>query len=181
MSLLHSKPAVDGLRAENNMRRKQAPSVPSGRPVPTICKNLTESSSSAVISFKSFVQDILPTCDDPHWRPQSKRMDEQIWKHINFVGYFDRLPQDTQRLLEQVGAWEEYGANGWDPGSRETIGKFIFQKNVARHKTMAHSHRSEYYTTPVLEDFVYQFYQDDYEHPIMKFKKPYNKNNRTTN
>ena len=30
-----------------------------------------------------------------------------------FVGHMENAVQDSQRLLEQLGVWEEYGATGW--------------------------------------------------------------------
>lgn len=166
MNALHSMAALAG--TQSGMRIPSdldAPAVPIGVKLPESCSNLTTSPDS-IISFETFVYEFLDTCNDPHWRPLSQRMDELVWKHINFVGSFDRLEQDARRMLEQIGAWEGFGATGWPGGS-------IFANNSARHKTMASGHLSDYYT-PEVERVVYRLYQSDYEHPIMNFPKPAN-------
>jgi hypothetical protein len=148
--------------ASQGMSVGKARSVPAGSEPPSYCANLT--SPAATLDFETFVQQFLTRCNDPHWMPQSHRMDESLWKHVNFVGHFDRLAEDTKRLLESIGAWGKYGASGWPHGG------FIFAENSARHKTAAHEKLEKYYT-PRLEQIVYDFYKDDYENPTLNISK----------
>ncbi|XRB17917.1 fucosyltransferase [Pseudoscourfieldia marina] len=63
-----------------------------------------------------------------HWKSQCEYVHkcDAILPFINFIGDFDNLANDTRRLLERVGAWEEYGRTGWgDDG-----GKCIFCRGV---------------------------------------------------
>ena len=63
-----------------------------------------------------------------HWKSQCEYVHkcDAILPFINFIGDFDNLSNDTRRLLERVGAWEEYGRTGWgDDG-----GKCIFCRGV---------------------------------------------------
>jgi hypothetical protein len=165
MNALHSHAALMGMQA--GMRYSPtAPAVPWGTELPRPCSNLTFPENT--ITFETFVKEFIAICQDPHWLPQAKRIDKVVWKHINFVGSFDRVEQDTRRMLERIGAWEEFGATDW-PG----VGGSIFSKNSARHKTSARDHLGEFYT-PELEQVVYRHYQIDYEHPHMNLTKPSN-------
>jgi hypothetical protein len=161
MNLLHSQASLHATQIASRMN--PAPAVPYGANLPEHCANLT--SSDSIITFETFIQDFLPKCDDPHWRPQAERMDEEVWKHINFVGHFDRLEDDARKMMERIGAWEEFGVSGWQEGGP------VFARNAARHKTSAHDRLGEYYT-PQLERMVYQFYKADYEHATLSLRRP---------
>lgn len=110
--------------------------------------------------------DLMGVCDDAHWAPQAHRMEDKFWKHIDFVGHFESIEQDTKKFLVQIGAWEEFGATGYGP--RKDLA--IFQKDFARHATDSGSHLNQY-ITPDVERRLDEFYRDDYAHPILNITK----------
>ncbi|CAJ1959390.1 unnamed protein product [Cylindrotheca closterium] len=120
-------------------------------------------------SFEEFVGIVSSSCKhDPHWAPQIQRIDAPFWQHINFVGKFDTLQSDTKKLLNRVGAWEDFGESGWGPNSNETI----FSKAThARHETGASGHLEEYYNSSWVRKTALQFYGKDYACPWFKFRK----------
>ena len=68
--------------------------------------------NNSLITFTDFVTTLYPVCPDPHWAPQANRLaDDKYWPNINFVGHFDRLEQDTRRLLGQPGESFHEGIN----------------------------------------------------------------------
>ena len=106
-------------------------------------------------------------CQNEHWAPQRKRMEEKYWPHINFVGYMDSIARDSRKLLENIGAWEEYGATGWGDDGKKAI--FHSQPGSAgrKHATSARNRLRQYYT-PDLELEVEEFYKEDYTNPYTK-------------
>ena len=32
---------------------------------------------------------------------------------MNYIGYHETIAEDAKELLEKIGAWDDYGANGW--------------------------------------------------------------------
>jgi hypothetical protein len=133
--------------------------------IPAFCNSLGEWDSpvnATVFPFEKFVQEFMGDCDDPHWRPQAKRLPFKIWQYINFVGYFGTMEQDTQTLLKQLGAWEKYGATDWGAGGS------VFSTNTALHKTSAGDQVNTYYT-PRIEEMVMKHYAVDYSHPFLNF------------
>jgi Sulfotransferase family len=149
-----------------------------------------------LLSFEMFVKNVIPNCDDPHWRPQAKRIPASIWPYITFVGKFDTMEQDAQRLFQQIKlvevkeqqqengggngesgkvttatttttAWEKYGASGWNTTATDS-GSSLFASNGAQHQTSARNKVQKYYTQE-LETLVRQHYQDDWKHPWMNF------------
>ena len=76
--------------------------------------------TEAPISFEMFVN-ITQDCDHPYWRPQSRRMEPKYFKFINYVGRFETIEKDAKALLQKIGAWDEYGANGWGMDGIESI------------------------------------------------------------
>jgi hypothetical protein len=132
---------------------------------PKLCQTLRQQPdvlvTDEVFPFESFLKQIVPTCKDPHWMPQKERMDEMFWPYINFVGNLLTVEADTRRLLEHIGAWDRFGAHGWDGGS-------IFASNTNSHVTTARDKMQKYYT-PELEAFVENFFRMDYNHPMFNF------------
>jgi hypothetical protein len=119
-------------------------------------------------TLSGFLNLVQTPCHDAHWKPQQERMEAKYWPYINYVGHFDRLQEDSERLLRHVGAWEDYGKSGWGAdGSLE-----IFQKasNSQEHVTHAKSKASEHFT-PELERRVEDFYSVDYKNPLFKLTK----------
>ena len=114
-------------------------------------------------SFQCFVEDIIPNCDDPHWRSSIQRIDEIFWPRMTFIGHFETLVDDTRRLLQQLGggtesAWDKYGKSGWGKYGNESI----FTSNSVTHATSAKQKLQKYYT-PEVENMVKERYHADYE------------------
>ena len=114
-------------------------------------------------TFEIFVNQFMPFCNDPHWRPQSQRLSDWVWPYMNFIGYFGTIEEDATRLLKKLHAWENYGAWGW--GSENAS---IFSSNNAHHRTSASQLIPTYYT-PELKHKVRRFYVRDYNHPFLNF------------
>lgn len=53
--------------------------------------------------------DLVKRCHNPHWAPQSQRMEPKYWRYIDFVGHVESIEEDSKRLLQKVRAWEDYG------------------------------------------------------------------------
>jgi hypothetical protein len=117
-------------------------------------------------SFKLFMELISDGCSDPHWTPQFNRIDEPFWQNINFVGRFETLYQDARRLLEEIDAWEEFGASGWGQYGNQSM--FTVD---ARHKTNSKSKQSRYYNESGVEKMVADYYAKDYGHPLFNFTR----------
>ena len=128
--------------------------------------------NAPILPLDVFLQHIVPSCPDPHWEAQSTRMAPKYWSRINFVGRFEPVYEDTKRLLEKVGAWEQYGASGWTTADGQD-GAMFDPSQKAKHGTKAQdkSSKEEYFTPEVLQMIV-QHYGEDYEHPVLKFAKP---------
>jgi Sulfotransferase family len=81
-------------------RKRLAPGIPPGFELPPYCENLkkknqveegeeiirksdngntttTATTKGRIIPFDVFVLEFLPVCDDPHWRPQSQRLNRR--------------------------------------------------------------------------------------------------------
>jgi hypothetical protein len=103
---------------------------------------------------------LTETCHNAHWNPQYDRMEPKYWPHINFIGNFNRLQDDAERLLRKVGAWEKYGANGWGSDGNLPVFARSVEPNV--HSTGAKNKAAQWYT-PELEKRVEESYVKDYE------------------
>ena len=98
---------------------------------PNICgvsaKKRVPSVTGDDCSFQCFLNDITKHCDDPHWRPQKRRIDKIFWENIDFVGHMETMSLDAETLLKKlrstktnsVDAWERYGNNGWGKDRNE--------------------------------------------------------------
>jgi hypothetical protein len=98
---------------------------------------------------------------------------ETDWRHINFVGNMENLYDDTKRLLEKVGAWEEYGSNGWGKNSDSAL----FYKprpteGVARESNTAAREKVKRFYTPRLLKKVLEYVKVDYENPVLNLTLP---------
>lgn len=70
------------------------------------------------ISFPEFVTLVESGFRDVHWNPQCHLIDCPKWlPAMDFIGSFEEVATDTERLLRKIGAWEEFGATGWGNGS----------------------------------------------------------------
>jgi hypothetical protein len=97
-----------------------------------------------------------------HWNLQSERMEPKYWTYVNFVGNLETAAPDARRLLEQLGAWQDFGASGWGKDGQQAI----FAEVQDIHQTDAASKMSNYYTAD-LEAYVEQMYAADYNHSRM--------------
>jgi Sulfotransferase family len=114
-----------------------------------------------IVSFDDFLGLVVPNCRDKHWEPQHQRVDAKYWSLINFVGHMESMAADAQRLLERVGAWDDYGSHGWPPK-----GQSIFQGTAVKHATDSSSRLRSYFT-PLLETLVDRMVLPDYENPVL--------------
>jgi hypothetical protein len=117
---------------------------------------------SEVQHFSDFVKFSITTCkDNPHWLPQTERIDRKFLKQIQVIGHIETAELDAKRLLRRIGAWKEFGKTHW--GGE---GKIFHSKNTVPHATSANaldswSRLSRYYT-PALEALVENIYKEDY-------------------
>ena len=121
--------------------------------------------------FEVFVTSFMRQCKDMHWEPQSLRMQKENWKWINFVGHFENNQDDTRRLLERIGAYEEFGSSGWGESHNKSLS--IFEKNLALHRTGSGNKMNDHYSLK-LESLVLQYYRLDYSSELFNFTKPVN-------
>jgi hypothetical protein len=77
-------------------------------------------SQNEPISFALFAE-IVQDCDHSYWRPQSRRMEPKYYKFINFIGHCESIRRDAKQLLQNIGAWEKYGRDGWGSNGKESI------------------------------------------------------------
>jgi hypothetical protein len=121
----------------------------------------------AIKSLSSFF-DLIQTCEDGHWKPQSRRMEAKYWPYINFVGRMETLADDTQTLLRSVGAWDKFGKSGW--GKHGDGDDSVFETKAGGsgriHATNARDRLRVHYT-PELERKVELYYAADYNNPVM--------------
>lgn len=113
--------------------------------------------------------ELIKTCENPHWMPQSSRMEEKFWPYINFVGNLEHLGEDGERLLRRIGAWETYGASGWGPTGKDSV--FQSQEGGAgrSHATGARQKLRQHISNE-LEAELDSFYRKDYSSPYLGFE-----------
>jgi Sulfotransferase family len=133
-------------------------------------------------SFLGFLQVVQESCCcDPHWSPQSTRIDPPVFrKYINFVGHFEDIQNETKRLLDHLDAkllqgearpkkslWEQFGTDGWGPNGNAPI---FSEGTKAKHETSAITKLREYYNS-TSERLLEDIYQDDYHDTLLDFKQ----------
>jgi Sulfotransferase family len=131
-----------------------------------------EVASSSFLAFLKLIQ--TRCCCDPHWGKQSSRIDTDFRPFINFVGHFERLQEDTKRLLDEVGdrlggdrdLWKEFGTSGWGSQGKDAI---FAQSTQAKHQTSAITKLQHYYNRSV-ENLVDAIYKYDYNDPLLNFE-----------
>ena len=119
--------------------------------------------------------DLIHTCKDSYWEPQHLRMESKYWPHINFIGHYESIQDDSRRLLERIGAWETHGASGW--GSNGDLS--IFQKDEEETNNGELSNPLDDIgketiaecLPPTLERRVEEYYAEDYSNPLFQFSK----------
>ena len=113
-------------------------------------------------SFQDFFE-LTKACHNQHWDPMAARLDPKFLSLIDFIGTMDQLQEDSKRLLQQIGAWAEFGSSGWGTDGTEPI----FQsKSSVKHATsnsaaQAWKRLNKYYT-PELERAVEERFSQDY-------------------
>ena len=139
-------------------------------------------------TFEGFVN-LTRKCHDDHWRAQSQRMTggnsddgrqnlkrknaaiavhSPLWDTLDFVGHMETVAEDAKRLLQRIGAWDDFGQSGWDNGRAD---RSIFQsQDSVGHKTGA-AHRLARYYTPLLEAEIDRRYANDYQVPILGLER----------
>ncbi|KAL3917303.1 MAG: hypothetical protein SGARI_007748 [Bacillariaceae sp.] len=138
--------------------------------------NFTTCGEQASESFLGFLQVVKnQCCCDPHWAPQSKRIDTAFRPFINFVGHFDEIQDETRRLLVETSVrlgrddkeelWQRFGASGWGANRTDAI---FAESTHAKHQTSAISKLQEYYNSTV-EAMVDEIYGNDYRDPLLNF------------
>ena len=121
-------------------------------------------------TFEEFYN-LTHTCNNEHWEVQSQRLPTNIWDTINFVGNMDHLEHDARRLLQQVGAWEEYGSSGWGKYGKQAIFASEGSSGSAQeHATRAEKRMRQYYT-PEIERGIEQRYREDYQNPLFRLTR----------
>jgi hypothetical protein len=137
----------------------------------------TNFGKQALVSFDDFVQKVMPICSDPHWRSQKQRMGPLYWDHINFVGHMENIANDTERLLTQLGMWEQYGASGWGSNPRndgENTSVFAGLSTV-KHATGSGSRLDQYLKTIDLKATLLQLTREDYDFGSLDLASPGNR------
>lgn len=114
--------------------------------------------------------ELIQLCENPHWMPQSSRMEEKFWPFINFVGNMGNLSEDAQRLLTRIGAWDAFGDSGWGPNGTDSIFQSLEGGTGRAHATGARQKLKRY--IPIdLEAELDSFYRKDYASPYLGFEK----------
>eukprot|EP00977_Amphora_coffeiformis_P018225 scaffold6318_cov155-Amphora_coffeaeformis.AAC.1 len=94
-------------------------------------------------------------------------MERKYWPHVTSILHLNDAAGDARRLLEQVGAWDEFGASGWGSDGKASI----FGTSVTtRHMTNASELVGFYYDTPALVKQVEFLFAKDYKHKLLGFK-----------
>ncbi|GFH47128.1 hypothetical protein CTEN210_03603 [Chaetoceros tenuissimus] len=124
--------------------------------------------------FHYFLHRTIDCCNNEHWAPQRRFIDEKWWSMMNFVGHMDTVTEDAHTLLSSVKhqvngttLWEYVGSNGWGPEGKSGF----MVKDEAKHATNAHDHLREYYT-PCLEMFVEKHWATEWQSEYFHFE-PY--------
>jgi hypothetical protein len=130
------------------------------------CKSWKEDCFDQVQTFSGFF-DLTRTCKDPHWRPQSRRMEEKYVPLLNFIGHMETVEEDAQKLLTRLDVWSKYGESGWGKKGNESI----FQTTSSVHHATSHGAADSWarlaqHYTPELEKAVEQMFDDDYNVPV---------------
>ncbi|GAX13362.1 carbohydrate 4-sulfotransferase 8 [Fistulifera solaris] len=110
---------------------------------------------------------LIKTCEDDHWRAQNDRVDYKYWPYIDMVLHVEKAEEDAKRLLQKIGAWDEFGQTGWSKDHQSPIfGNAA--KSAGDHATWSQWQVWKWYT-PEVERQVEAFYRADYENPLFNF------------
>ena len=78
------------------------------------------------MTLAQFVEllDTQPSCwtsSTTPWSLQSEHLERKYWSYVTHVLHWHRAAQETQQLLQGLGAWEEYGKSGWGSDGTASI------------------------------------------------------------
>lgn len=111
--------------------------------------------------------ELIKTCEDDHWRLQNDRVDSKYWPYIDMVLHVESASEDAKKLLQKIGAWDEFGATGWSSDHNSPIfGNAA--KSAGDHATWSQWQVWKWFT-PEVERQVEAFYRADYENPLFNF------------
>ena len=112
--------------------------------------------------------ELIENCYSTHWAPISERMEEKYWPYINFIGSLENVAEDSHKLLERVGAWDEVGKTGWGATGTEAI---FIEDDHANDAVL----ESLSMYNPTVDKLLDTFYKADYDSPYLGFasKKVY--------
>ena len=113
--------------------------------------------------------ELCKRCTDSHWLPQHKRIDYKFWPYIDQVLHTENSEKDAKKLLERIGAWEEFGASGWGSDGKRAILENKETSGAGEHATYSQWKVWEWYT-PGVEEKVEAFFRADYENPMLGFE-----------
>ena len=68
-------------------------------------------------------------------------MENKYWDTLNFVAHIEAAASDARKLLQHIGAWEEYGRTGWGKYGNESL--FASKQSIG-HATGASSKLASY-------------------------------------
>lgn len=116
--------------------------------------------------------DVVQTCYNLHWSPQSKRMERKYWPYMNFVGHMESVQSHAEQFLKHIGAWDDFGRDGWGPHSNATIFQATNKGSSqgSAHATHAVTKLQGYYT-PDLAAAVDLYYKEDYRLRLLGLKR----------
>ena len=130
------------------------------------CCRLTQDCADSAKTSVGFLE-LIRNCSDPHWDPQSQRMEAKFWPYINFVGHFEHLSRDGPALLKKIGAWEEFGY-GWGRDGNATL--FSSSSKQQQTHSTGSSEKVWQWLTPSLERKIETYYREDYQQPLFEFE-----------
>lgn len=113
---------------------------------------------------------LCSTCADAHWRAQNDRVDYKYWPFIDEIGHVETAAADAKRLLQRIGAWDEFGSTGWGQDGNQPIFGSKEADAAGIHSTYADWQVWKWYT-PEIEQAVERFYQGDYDNPLFNFTR----------
>ena len=114
-------------------------------------------------SFQDFFE-LTKICHNSHWDLMAARLDDsKFLQLIDFIGTMDQLQEDSKRLLQRIGAWDEFGSSGWGKSGTEQIFQSKSSVSHATSKSAAQAYkRLNKYYTPELERAVEERFSQDY-------------------
>lgn len=112
------------------------------------------------LTFEQFVENVESGWRDPHWNPQCELVDcRRIMPIMDVVGRFSNLAEDTESLLRRIGAWDEFGSDGWGASGQSPI--FRGRAENQDHVTNAKEKKGTYIVDDAMRRRVVRLTGDD--------------------